>query len=162
MTQPSNRLTREQWIALLKDCASSNLSVRQYATLKNVGYSTLTKWSALTGISLRKHPRQVLSQSAIPSNEASPAPNDHEGLNIQNNEGFSFIDITNYAKGDPHPNAPPTAPRCTLSEPIFPPSDFPPCGLEIRMPNGIILKVDAVPFPDLWPKITELVRAVAP
>jgi hypothetical protein len=164
MTQPNNRLTREQWIALLKDCASSGLSIRQYAALKNVGYSTLTKWAALTGISLKRNPRQAFSQFEIPSVEENSVLKDHECLNTQNNEAFSFIEVTSYVnKGEPTQNVAPTTPCRTLKEPVSsPPLDLPSCGLEICMPNGVILKVDQVPFPALWPQIMELVCAVAP
>jgi hypothetical protein len=33
--------------------------------------------------------------------------------------------------------------------------------LEIRLPNGIMLKIDQVPFDTLCPQVVEIVRALA-
>lgn len=153
-------LTREQRIALLEDCAASSLTVRRYAALKDVGYSTLTGWASREGISLLKKKKLFSGHQEKISLAGEAATPSHPDSNDKVSQGLSFIDITSYTKDA----APPTLLSATphqAQEPICP-KDLPPsCGLEIRMPNGVMLKVDQVPFHDLWPQVVEFVRALA-
>ena len=64
MKPRSKRFEREEQIALLKDCIASNLSVREYAVFRNIGYSTMTGWASQQGISLAKEKKKFLSDDA--------------------------------------------------------------------------------------------------
>lgn len=155
------RLTQEQRIALLEDCVTSSLTVREYAALKNVGYSTLNGWAAQAGFSLISK-KKIFSGHQEQTSLADETPlSSHADFNDKKSQIFSFIDMTNYTKDAAPPFLSSAIPRPAQESPCT--KDLPPsCGLEIRMPNGVMLKVDQVPFPALWLQITELVRAVAP
>jgi hypothetical protein len=46
-------------------------------------------------------------------------------------------------------------------QPPHHPKDSPlPC-IELRLPTGLILKVDQIPLHDFWPQAVEFVRALA-
>lgn len=139
------RFSKEQQIALLQEFMASELSGREYAALKNVGYSTLTRWASQLGVSLAK--------TSLPSSGEMPIAK----TTFQNSqhEGFSFINLTEEIK-----EVPPTCGVSLFSGHAVQESASP-CGLEIKMPNGVMLKVDQVPFGALWPQIVEFVRALA-
>lgn len=72
------RLTREEQIQCLQEYSTSGLSVRDYARLKKVGYSTLQEWSARFGIPLSRSKHASAKMLGV---HAPPPP-------------FSFINIT--------------------------------------------------------------------
>ena len=143
MAVKNQRYSQEQRIALLQECISSGLKARDYAALKNIGYSTLTRWASQLGISLAK----------IPSSHSNETPSVKTSPKHNQGEGFSFINLTDQLKE---------------ANPTFNPSSFPnqppqgdSCGLEIQMPNGVVLKVKQVPFHALWPQVVDFVRTLA-
>ena len=143
MQAKRQRFRKEQQIALLQEFVVSGLSGREYAALKKVGYSTLTKWAGQNNISLTK--------PAFPCEMPNPqtiSKNDHR-------EGFSFVNLT-----DPVKEASPGFDASLLFGQAVQ-ENTTPCGLEIQMPNGVMLKVGQVPFGALWPQIVEFVRALA-
>jgi len=138
------RFSKEQQIALLQECMASGLSGREYAALKQVGYSTLTRWASQLGVPLTQ---TSLPRTGSISSKAAPQ-NNHQ-------ERFSFIDLTGQGN-----EAPPNFEASLLPGPSVQESPSP-CGLEIQMPNGVMLKFDRVPFGALWPRVVEFVRALA-
>jgi len=143
MEAKRQRFSKEQQIALLQEFVASGLSGREYAALKKVGYSTLTKWASQHGISMTK--------SSFPYEMPDPqtvSPNNHQ-------EGFSFVNLTDQVKG----TSPSFGASLFFGQAVQ--ENTPPCGLEIQMPNGVMLKVGQAPFGALWPKVVELVRALA-
>jgi hypothetical protein len=149
-------LTREQRIAVLKDCAESPLSVREYAALKNLGYSTLTRWASREGISLTR------GKEENPSGLQDPLSlTDKSAIAHKDTGSFSFIDVTSHAKN-----------RNSFSPTMSPPSQKPgnfqlpetnlsSCVIEIRLPNGVMLKVEQVPSHDFWSQAVGFVQAFA-
>ena len=152
------RFGREEQIALLKDCITSHLSVREYVSLKNIGYSTITGWANQQGISLAKEKKKLLSDGSTKTNLVDGTPNMAHDLKDKKMEGFSFISLTDHIK-EPTPVLP-SSNRHQPSQETHCFKDLPPCGLEIRMPNGVMLKVDEVPFSALWPQVVEFVRTL--
>lgn len=159
MKPRSKKFGREERIALLKDCIASKLSIRKYAALKNIGYSTIHWWASQQGISLTKEQKKFLSDGSAKTSLADEEPNTATNLNNQEMEDFSFINLTDHIKNSP-PFLSSSIPQQASREPHCP-KDSPPCGLEIRMPSGVTLKVDQVPFSALWPQVVEFVRALA-
>ena len=157
--KPRRRFSREERIALLKDCIASKLSIRKYAALKDIGYSTIHWWASQQGISLVKEQKKFLSDGSVKTSLADEAPNTVTNLKNQGMADFSFINLTGHIKEVP-PFLSPSIPQQASREPNCP-KDSPPCGLEIRMPSGVMLKVDQVPFSALWPQVVEFVRALA-
>jgi len=152
---------QEERIALLKDCITSNLSIKEYAVLKNIGYSTFNGWASQQGISLKKEKKKFSSDALAKTNLADEIPNMATDPKNKGKEGFSFINLTDHIKGSTpflfHSN-PHQISQVQESHYL---KDSPPCGLEIRMPSGVMLKVDQVPFSALWPQVVEFVRALA-
>ena len=142
MQAKKQKSTKEQRIALLEECIASGLKVREYAALKNVAYSTLTRWASQLGVSLAKAPSPRFNET--PGAKGNPH---------NNQEGFSFINLTGQIKEATAGFGPLFFPHQASQE------DTSPCGLEIWMPNGVTLKVDQVPFGALWPQVIQLVRA---
>lgn len=159
MTEKIKKFSSEQRISLLKDCIESKLTIREYAMLKNVGYSTLTGWATQEGISLKKEKKKFISETLAKANLGDEAPNTNADLKDNGNEGFSFINITDHIKNAAPPLLSSATPQA--SQALHCPKDSHPCGLEIRMPNGVMLKVEQVPFGALWPQVVEFVRALA-
>lgn len=159
MKARSKKFGREEQIALLKDCIASNLSIREYAVLKNIGYSTINGWASQQGISLAKEKKKLLSDSSAKTSLADVVPNTANDIKDKEMKGFSFITLTDHIK-EPAPFLSSSTPRQASQEPHCP-KDSPPCGLEIRMSNGVMLKVGQVPFSALWPQVVEFVRALA-
>lgn len=159
MKPRSKRFEREEKIALLKDCIASNLSIREYAVSKNIGYSTINEWASRQGISLAKEKKKRLSDDPSKTSLAGGSPNTTNNLKDKKMEDFSFITLTDHIKG-PVPFLSSSISHQASQEPHFP-KDSPPCGLEIRMPNGVMLKVGQIPFSALWPQVVEFVRALA-
>ncbi len=149
------RFSKEQQIELLQECMTSGLKVRDYAALKNIGYSTINKWAAENGISLAK--KQNISDSL--EKILLPCPDKTLGASadFQNNnkQGFSFINLTHQIK-EASPDFGASLPSGQVAR-----EDASPCGLEIQMPNGVMVKVDQLTFGALWPKVVELIRAFA-
>jgi hypothetical protein len=149
------KFSKEQQRELLQECMASGLKVREYAALKNIGYSTLNKWAAEIGISLAK--KQNISDAL--EKILLPCPDETLGANadFQNNstEGFSFINLTEQIK-ETLPNF---GASLLFGQAVQ--ENASPCGLEIQMPNGVMLKVGQVPFGALWPRIVEFVRVLA-
>lgn len=149
------KLTQEQRVAILEDCAASPLSVRKYAAFQNMGYSTLTRWAAREGIVLTKREKNfpVLQEPISTSNKPAIVNKDTESL--------PFIDVTPYTKDGK-----------LFSPPPFQDSQEPggrqthentqlSCGIEIHLPNGVTLKVEQVPSFNFWHQAIEFVRAFA-
>jgi hypothetical protein len=158
MKPRSKRFEREEQIALLKDCIASNLSIREYAVFKNIGFSTINGWASQQGISLTKEKKKLLSDDSAKTNSADEAPNTATDLKDKGMEDFSFINLTDHIKDIP-PFLSSSIPHQTSQE-LHCPKDSPLCGLEICMPSGVMLKVGQVPFSALWPQVVEFVRAL--
>ncbi len=159
MKPRSKKFGREERITLLKDCIASNLSIREYAILKNIGYSTINGWASQQGISLTKEKKKLLCDDPSKLNLTDEAPNMASDLKDKGMEDFSFINLTDHIKDVPtflSSSTPHQAPQ-----ELHCPKDAPLCGLEIRMPSGVMLKVDQVPFSAVWPQVVEFVRALA-
>jgi len=133
------KLTQAQKIALLKGCGTSGLTIRKYAALNNVRLSTLVKRSTQIGISLRKQTVQAGNppQLTETSNKTDGARGSHDS--------FSFIDIT-----DRSSFIPAQAPEKVLLS-----------NLEIHMPNGMMLKVEQIPFDRLLSQLAEFTRSLS-
>jgi hypothetical protein len=120
-----------------------------------IEYSTLNKWAAEIGISLAK--KQSISGPV--EKILLPCPEETLGAraDFQNNntEGFSFINLTDQIK-EASPNFGASLPSGQVAW-----EDASPCGLEIQMPNGVILKIGQVPLDALWPQVVEFVRTFA-
>jgi hypothetical protein len=159
MKPRSKKFAREERIALLKDCIASNLSIRKYAALKNIGYSTIHWWASQQGISLAKEQKKFLSDGSVKTSLADEAPNTATNLKNQGMEDFSFINLTDHIKNGP-PFLSSSIPHKASRE-LHCSKDSSSCSLEIRMPSGVMLKVDQVPFSALWPQVVEFVRALA-
>jgi|GEM_PF-5875683 len=161
MKPRSKKFSPEDRIALLKGCVETKLSVRQYALLKKVGYSTLTGWASQAGISLRNKKQKICSTTHQVKTSLADGftPFNEDVSEYNNSEGFSFIDLTPQAKEATPPFLSGFIPHQVHQEPdcIKDPAT---CGLEIRMPNGVMLKVEQVPFNALWPQVIEFVRVL--
>jgi hypothetical protein len=151
-----SRFTQEQRLAILEGYAASNLGARQYADLNHIGFSTLAKWAREEGVSLRR------KKKGPPSADFQEGTAGKEG-NQQNSCGtakeiFSFIDMTGYAQGVPfEPRVVPaqgdeTARRARTAQS---------CGMEIRLPNGIMIRLDQVSAHEFWSRAIGFVRALA-
>lgn len=153
MKPKNKKFSPEARAALLQGCVTSGLSIREYAALKNVGYSTLNKWASQTGISLAKKQniREVPAKTTL--TDPNETPRTSTDSDNRSKEGFSFINLTNRIK-DATPG-PSFFHHKILKRDAFS------CGLEIRLPNGIMLKIDQVPFDTLCPQVVEIVRALA-
>jgi hypothetical protein len=110
------------------------------------------------GVSLKNEKKKIFPspkvKTSLLNEEATPENN--------NNGSLSFIDLTaSYTKDTTPPflssfipdEASQGSPPCT--------KELLACGLEIRMPSGVMLKVGPVPFSALWPQVVEFVRALA-
>lgn len=139
MEGTARKLTQAQKIALLEGCATSGLTIRKYAALNNVGLSTLVRWSTQIGISLRKQTVQAVNSPQLTKTSNKP------GGARSSHDSFSFIDIT-----DRSSFIPAQAPEKVLLS-----------SLEICMPNGIILKVEQVPFDRLLPQLAEFTKSLS-
>lgn len=121
MKPRSKRFEREEQIALLKDCIASNLSIREYAVSKNIGYSTINEWASRQGISLAKEKKKLLCDGPSKTSLADGSPNTANNLKEKEMEGFSFITLADHIKG---------------------PAPFPPLRSPIKLPrNPIVLKI---------------------
>jgi hypothetical protein len=150
---------REEQIALLKDCITSNLSIREYAVLKNIGYSTINGWASQQGISLAKEKKKLFLDSSAKTSLTDDAPNtSNDDKDKKEMEGFSFITLTEHMKEVP-PFLSSPIPHETVPD-LPRPQDLPLCGFEIHMPRGIMLKVEQVPFSALWAQVVSFVRAL--
>lgn len=149
MKPRSKKFEREEQIALLKDCIASNLSIREYAVFKNLGYSTIHGWASQQGISLAKEKKKFLSDDA---------PDKTNDIKDKEMKGFSFIPLTDHIQGTTPPFL---FHQTSQAQESHCPKDSPSCDLEIRMPSGVMLKIDQVPFGALWPQVVEFVRALA-
>lgn len=159
MKPRSKKFGREERISLLKDCITSNLSILKYAALKNIGYSTIHWWASQQGISLTKEKKKFLSDDSAKTSLADEALNMATYLKDKGMEDFSFINLTDHIKDAPSflsSSIPHQA-----SRELHYSKDSSPCGLEIRMPSGVMLKIEQVPFSALWPQVVEFVRALA-
>ena len=96
MKPRSKRFEREEQIALLKDCIASNLSIREYAVFKNIGYSTINGWASQQGISLAKEKKKLLCDDSAKTSLADGAPNTGNDLKDKEMEGFSFITLPDH------------------------------------------------------------------
>lgn len=146
MPSKNQKSTKEQRIALLQECMASGLKPREYAALKDIGYSTLTRWASQLGVSLSK--TSLPPSQELPGTQAVPPNNNGK-------ESFSFINITEQIK-----EAAPNFCDSFLSN-QFLQAEAPACDLEIRMPNGVMVKVGQVPFDALRSYVVEFVRAFA-
>jgi hypothetical protein len=155
----SKKFGQEERIALLNDCIESNLSIRNYASLKNIGYSTIHWWASQQGISLTKERKKLLFNDSAKTSLVDEVSNTSTDLQTKRMEDFSFINLTDHIKdapaflSSPLPHQAPQELHC--------PKDALLCGLEIRMPSGVMLKVEQVPFSALWPQVIDFVRALA-
>src|SRR5271169_524790 len=122
MKPRSNKFNQEQRIALLRGCVESKLSVREYATLKNVGYSTLTAWASQARISLKNKQQKICStlHQVKTSLADESTPVNEDGSKHNNSEGFSFIDITHQAKKAVPPFLSGLMPHQVPQEPHYP------------------------------------------
>jgi len=169
MQSTVRKFTEEQRFAVVAGCANSGLTIREYAALNNVSLSALDKWSKKSGIALRERPgsgqcsqidplrkREPMAKTKRPDQDPAPHPkvaeptietgnaidaNASGSMNGSMGQGFSFVDITNYAK-----------PQASLETPLG--------GLEIRMPNGVQLKVDHIPFESLWQQVAWVAKTL--
>jgi hypothetical protein len=149
------RFTQEQRQVLSEEYAASNLSARQYADLHCVGFSTLAKWAREEGVSLRRKKKKPLADF---QERAADLKGSQQTPCGTVNEVFSFIDMTGYARGVPfEPCAVPPKGDETSGRP----SPFSPCGMEIRLPNGITIRIDQVSVDEFWPQAIRFVRALA-
>jgi len=155
------KFTREQRLALLKECVASELTIREYTTLKNIGYSTLTGWATQEGISLVKEKKKIFSNPQPKVSLEGKRATFNADLKYKHSGGFSFIDVTGYTKDDASSFSSPIN-FYPVDENLSRKKDSPRfCGMEIRMPNGVTLKVDNIPFQALWPQVVGFVRALA-
>lgn len=89
MPSKNQKSTKEQRIALLQECMASGLKPREYAALKDIGYSTLTRWASQLGVSLSK--TSLPYSAELPGAQAVPPNNNGK-------ESFSFINLTEQIK----------------------------------------------------------------
>lgn len=169
MNSNFRKLTREQRAAILQDCIASSLSIREYAAHRNIGYSTLTKWASRAGISLSNEKKKHLRESppVLPpvENQASAARKDKDAGNF-----FPFIEVTNDTADMGRFSGPPVSGCQDHGNPTpygnVQPSPHPkglplPCSIELRLPSGLILKVEQIPLHDFLPQAVEFARALA-
>eukprot|EP01099_Mayorella_cantabrigiensis_P004680 TRINITY_DN3565_c0_g2_i1.p2 TRINITY_DN3565_c0_g2~~TRINITY_DN3565_c0_g2_i1.p2 ORF type:complete len:156 (+),score=12.17 TRINITY_DN3565_c0_g2_i1:2147-2614(+) len=150
------RFTQEQRMTLLEGYATSNLSARHYASLHCVGFSTLAKWARQEGVSLRRKKKEPLADC---QKGAEGLKSNQQNSQGRANEVFSFIDMTGYVKGIPFDSG--VVPPQTCESSSGRSSSFPSCGMEIRLSNGITIKVDQVSPHEFWPQVIGFVRAFA-
>lgn len=157
MERRAKRLSREKRLELLNDCIISDLSIREYASLRNIGYGTLSGWATREGISLKNEKKKIFPSSKVETsllNEGAAPENN-------NNGSFSFIDLTASYTKDASPPSFSSFIADEASQELPCTEDLLTCGLEIRMPSGVMLKVEPVPFSALWPQVVEFVRALS-
>lgn len=148
------RFTQEQRSALLEGYATSNLSARQYAGLNCVGFSTLAKWAGEEGISLRRKKKNL----PVDFQEGGNSLKGNQQNSRTADEVFSFIDMTGHAKGVPFESRVSSSQAHEHSGHSSPLS---PCGMEIRLPTGITIRINQVSTPEFWPQVMEFVRVFA-
>jgi hypothetical protein len=163
------KLRREQRVAILQDCIASSLTVREFAARQNIKYGTLTQWASREGISLINEKKKDLLESP-----PAPAPMESQESAIRKDKDvgnfFPFIEVTNDTAAMSRSSAPPVSfcqnhGNSTLHRNIQPPprpKDSPlPCSIELRLPTGLILKVEQIPLHDFLPQAVEFARALA-
>lgn len=163
------KLTREQRAAILQDCIVSSLSIREYAAQRNIGYSTLKKWASRVGISLSNEKKKHLRESppTLPpvGSQAPAIRKDKDADNF-----FPFIEVTNDTADMGCFPLPPVSGCQEHGNPTLhgnlQPSPHPkglplPCSIELRLPTGLVLKVEQIPLHDFLPQAVEFVRALA-
>lgn len=149
-----SRFTHEQRIALLEGYAASNLGARQYADLNHVGFSTLAKWAREEGVSLRRKKKGLPAD--FQEGTAGKEGNQQNACGTAK-EIFSFIDMTGYAQGIPFElrDVPPQGDETARGS-----RSSHSCGMEIRLPNGIMIRFDQVSAHEFWPQAIGFVRAL--
>lgn len=163
------KLTREQRAAILQDCIASSLSIQEYAAHRNIRYSTLTQWALRSGISLSNEKKKYLRESPLVS---APMESQESAVRKDKDVGnfFPFIEVTNDTVAMSRSSLPPVSVcqdhgNSTLHRNVQPPprpKDSPlPCSIELRLPTGLILKVEQIPLHDFLPQAIEFARALA-
>lgn len=150
--------TREERIKLLKEYGVSGISPKEYAQVKGIGVSTLYKWSSqlripLLGVGGSKKNSSVESRTIKPESEPVPEGKrrrykKHDIFLHPPASSLSFIDITSRIDKD----------SVSFSQQATQNLDS--CSLEIRLPSGVMLKLEKVPFNHAWAQVVELVRAL--
>jgi hypothetical protein len=169
MNSNFRKLRREQRAAILQDCIASSLSIREYATQRNIGYSTLTKWASRAGISLSNEKKKHLCESPLVlppiESQASAARKGKDADHF-----FSFIEVTkdtaDMGRSSPSPVSGCQAHGNPMLHGNVQPPPHPkalplPCSIELRLPAGLILKVEQIPLHDFLPQAVEFIRALA-
>lgn len=149
-----NRRTREEKIKLLEDYEISRMSPKDYAQLKGIGLSTFHKWSLQLRGPLRERDEKASAVESNTLNSNSSAFSEEKGRKEINKQdallpsftsSLSFIDITSQLRKEPHQAS----------------QSLESCGLEIRLPNGVMLKLEKVPFHHAWDQVIEWVRELS-
>ncbi|MBA3814461.1 MAG: hypothetical protein H0X26_08275 [Alphaproteobacteria bacterium] len=152
MKSKNRRFTREEKIRLLEDYEISKMSPKECAELKGIGLSTFHRWSLQLRGPLRERGKKA---SAVMKNRPSlnsetfsedkrREDNKQDTLlaSLASTSGVSFIDITSQVGKSAQQTA----------------QNLEPCQLEIRLPNGVTLKLEKVPFHHAWSQVVEWVR----
>jgi hypothetical protein len=144
----------------VKDCAASQLTTREYAALKKIGYSTLTKWATQQRVSLAKDKEKISPSFQAKVNFLNKASELDSSLKPDNNGNFSFISLTASQNKTADPVFSPFL-LGQASQETSCPKDLPvSCDMEIRMPNGVTLKIGRIPFQALWPQVVEFIQTL--
>ena len=129
------RHSRKKRIQIVEGCIASGLGTREYATLKNVGYSTLGKWSRELGIPLfRKKEAGIKTSQPTKAFDSS----------------MSFMDISSHIEKNK---------ASSILSALLPQQssqDLSRFSMEIRLPSGVMVKVDHI----LFPQMIECVKAL--
>lgn len=152
MISKNKRFSREEKIKLLEDYEISRMPPKEYAHLKGIGLSTLHKWSLQLRGPLRergKKPSAVTNNMPTSNSETFSEDKRREDNkqgtllpSFESASSLSFIDITSQVGKDSR--------QVTQR--------LEPCELEIRLPNGVTLKLEKVPFLHAWSQVNEWVR----
>ena len=106
---------------------------------KNIGYSTINGWASQQGISLAREKKKLLPDGPAKTRLSDETPNTATGLKDKGMESFSFINLTDHIKDAAPFLSPSILHQTSQAQESHCPKDSPPCGLEIRMPSGVML-----------------------